>query len=210
MDNETALVGLSHGAAGIAWALSELYAQTDDKRFLEFSKQAIKYERSMFIPDEGNWADLRYREERRNLGISTPVQWCHGSAGIALGRLMTKLHWEDAEMIQEIDVAIKTTLEEGFGGSHCQCHGDFGNIEVLLLASDILCNDDLLEKAQQIGSSIVKEAEKSGWFCGIPQNEETPGFMLGLAGVGYGLLRLANPKTVPPVVTLGTPLRNGK
>ncbi|WP_081113335.1 type 2 lanthipeptide synthetase LanM family protein [Priestia megaterium] len=210
MDNETALVGLSHGAAGIAWALSELYAQTNDKRFLEFSKQAIRYERSMFIPDEGNWADLRYREERKNLGISTPVQWCHGSAGIALGRLMTKLHWEDAEMNKEIDVAIKTTLEEGFGGSHCQCHGDFGNIEVLLLASDILCNDDLLEKAQQIGSSIVKEAEESGWFCGIPQNEETPGFMLGLAGVGYGLLRLANPNTVPPVVTLGTPLRDGK
>ncbi len=206
MDGETALVGLSHGAAGIGWALAELYSFTDDERYLEYSKQAIMYERSRFIEKEGNWADLRYRDERKRLGITTPVQWCHGAAGIALGRLMTLKHWKDSSMMEEIEIAINTTIREGFGGSHCQCHGDFGNLEVLLLASDLLDDSSLKAKALQIASSIIEESQSEGWFCGIPQNEETPGLMLGLAGVGFGLLRLADPQLVPPIVVLGGPM----
>ncbi|WP_257349958.1 type 2 lanthipeptide synthetase LanM family protein [Pseudalkalibacillus decolorationis] len=205
MDNVTALVGLSHGTAGIAWALAELYTVTEDNRFLEYSQHAITYERSRFIAEEGNWADLRYREERKRLGITTPVQWCHGAAGIALGRLMTKKHWEDGKMLNEINIAVDITLREGFGGSHCQCHGDFGNLEVLILASENMDDPRLMDRAQQIGTSILQEANANGWFCGIPQNEETPGLMLGLAGVGYGLLRLVDPSKVPPVVVLGAP-----
>jgi type 2 lantibiotic biosynthesis protein LanM len=207
MDNETALVGLSHGAAGIGWALAELYTHTSDERFLEYSRKAIYYERSMFMPEEGNWSDLRYREDRSRLGITTPVQWCHGAAGIALGRLMTRKHWEDDLLNDEIKIAINTTLKEGFGGSHCQCHGDFGNLEVLLLASKVLNDQGFLEKAKQIGSSIVEESKNNGWSCGIPQNEETPSLMLGLAGLGYGLLRLASPSKVPSVLTLDAPMR---
>ncbi|QHZ48144.1 MULTISPECIES: type 2 lanthipeptide synthetase LanM family protein [Bacillus] len=207
VDKSRALIGLSHGTAGIAWALAELYTATKDTRFLECSKQAISYERTMFIPEEGNWADLRYREERKSLGITNPVQWCHGAAGIALGRLMTMQHWRDDKMKEELETAIQTTLREGFGGSHCQCHGDFGNLEVLLLASDVLKDEKLKKNAMQIGSAIVEEAMDKGWCCGIPQNEETPSLMLGLSGIGYGLLRLAAPEKVPPVVVLGTPLR---
>ncbi|WP_163527812.1 type 2 lanthipeptide synthetase LanM family protein [Halobacillus ihumii] len=206
MDGETALVGLSHGAAGIGWALAELYSCTKDEKYLEYSKQAILYERSRYIEDEGNWADLRYRDERKRLGITTPVQWCHGAAGIALGRLMTINHWEDSSMMEEIEVAINTTIREGFGGSHCQCHGDFGNLEVLLIASKQLRDSSLKTKALQIASSILEESQSEGWFCGIPQNEETPGFMLGLAGVGFGLLRFIDPDLVPSVVVLGGPV----
>ncbi|HYO51923.1 hypothetical protein [Archangium sp.] len=34
---------------------------------------------------------------------------------------------------------------------------------------------------------------------------ETPGLLMGLAGIGYGLLRLAAPERVPSVLTLAMP-----
>ncbi|WP_410984485.1 lanthionine synthetase LanC family protein [Bacillus cereus] len=101
---------------------------------------------------------------------------------------------------------MKTTLRDGFGGSHCQCHGDFGNLEVLLVVSDIFNQPELYKKAVKIGTQIVHEVNETGWCCGIPQNEDTPSLMLGLSGIGYGLLRLAAPQKVPPVVVLGKPM----
>ncbi len=207
LEKETPLVGLSHGTAGIAWALAELYGVTNDVRFLKCSQKAIEYERTMYMPDEKNWADLRYREERKRLGISHPVQWCHGASGIALGRLMMLPYYEDAMIQQEIENAIQTTVHEGFGGSHCQCHGDFGNLEVLLVAADKLQNHSLRHKAEQLATIIVQEALEKGWCCGIPQEEDTPGMMVGLSGIGYGLLRIAKPNIVPPVVVLDYPKR---
>jgi lantibiotic modifying enzyme len=36
---------------------------------------------------------------------------------------------------------------------------------------------------------------------------ETPGLMTGVAGIGYGLLRLAAPLRVPSVLALAPPVR---
>lgn len=49
----------------------------------------------------------------------------------------------------------------------------------------------------------VERAERS---TGVPFNVETPGLMTGLAGIGYGLLRLADPQNVPSVLLLELPL----
>jgi lantibiotic modifying enzyme len=40
---------------------------------------------------------------------------------------------------------------------------------------------------------------------GVPLNVETPGLLLGLAGIGYELLRLAEPERVPSLLTLAPP-----
>jgi lantibiotic modifying enzyme len=39
----------------------------------------------------------------------------------------------------------------------------------------------------------------------MPRGAEPPGLMIGLAGVGYGLLRLAAPERVPAVLLLAGP-----
>jgi hypothetical protein len=39
---------------------------------------------------------------------------------------------------------------------------------------------------------------------------ETPGLMTGLAGIGYGLLRLAVPTRVPSVLVLEGPVRSSR
>ena len=38
----------------------------------------------------------------------------------------------------------------------------------------------------------LESIRRDGWICGVPSGVETPGLMTGLAGIGYGLLRLAN------------------
>jgi len=36
----------------------------------------------------------------------------------------------------------------------------------------------------------------------------SPGLMVGLAGIGSGLLRLARPEEVPPLLVLAAPIRH--
>ncbi|MBW4699013.1 MAG: hypothetical protein KME03_14150 [Aphanocapsa lilacina HA4352-LM1] len=42
-------------------------------------------------------------------------------------------------------------------------------------------------------------------LCGVSNGFETPGLMNGLAGIGYGLLRMAVPNYVPSILTLEAP-----
>ena len=50
------LCGLSHGAAGIGWALLELFAATGDERFRDGAEGAFAYERSWLDPRVGHVA----------------------------------------------------------------------------------------------------------------------------------------------------------
>jgi lantibiotic modifying enzyme len=42
-----------------------------------------------------------------------------------------------------------------------------------------------------------------GWLSGAPLGAETPGLMMGLAGMGYGLLSLAQPDVFPTLLVGG-------
>jgi lantibiotic modifying enzyme len=56
---EKLLAGFSHGAAGIAWTLLELFAASGKERFRQTALDGIAYERTLFLPQAGNWPDLR-------------------------------------------------------------------------------------------------------------------------------------------------------
>uniref|UniRef100_UPI00117E3FE9 lanthionine synthetase LanC family protein n=2 Tax=Streptomyces TaxID=1883 RepID=UPI00117E3FE9 len=51
--------------------------------------------------------------------------------------------------------------------------------------------------------------EAQGHRCATPDHVPSPGLLTGLSGIGYGLLRLAHPGTVPSVLLLGHPGRYG-
>ena len=124
--------------------------------------------------------------------------WCHGAPGIGLSRLLS-VPWIDSAATQfEIETALETTLESGFGGNHCLCHGDLGNIDVLLEAGRRTA-------AYQAAATVLESIERDGWRCGNPLEVESPGLMTGLAGIGYELLRLAEPERVPSVLSLQIP-----
>jgi type 2 lantibiotic biosynthesis protein LanM len=203
------LTGFSHGSAGIAWALLELAALTGEKRFRAAAIAAIDYERSLFSPKAGNWLDLRELKPSRNSADnghdSFMTAWCHGAPGIGLARLRSLQHFDDMRLYEEIDIAIKTTLVKGFGFNHSLCHGDLGNLELLVQASQVLNNPQLQVEVERIITTILESISKHGWQCGVPLENEIPGLMCGLTGIGYGLLRLAEPKCVPSVLVLAPP-----
>lgn len=130
--------------------------------------------------------------------------WCHGAPGIGLARLRCLPYLDNREIREEIDIALKTTLRHGFGSNHSLCHGDLGNLDLLLQASQALGTPEEIEVAQ-LTASILKSINCHGWVCGVPLGVETPGLMTGLAGIGYGFLRLAAPKQVPSVLVLEPP-----
>lgn len=206
---KTPLTGFSHGAAGIAWALLELATLTNEERFRTAALRAIAYERSVFSPKMGNWPDLRELEIAANNGqIDCMAAWCHGAPGIGLARLRCLRHHDDSEIRSEIDTALKATLAEGFGSNHSLCHGDLGNLELLLQAGEVLNEPQWSSKANQLASAILASIDQHGWLCGNPLGVESPGLMTGLAGIGYGFLRLADPERVPSVLVLEPPKQN--
>jgi type 2 lantibiotic biosynthesis protein LanM len=201
--------GLAHGAAGFSWALMELAKISGQGQFLKAAEQSLAFERTLFDPETGNWRDIRPEEFRHSSG-SNAVKWCHGAAGIAMGRIMSYRLYQDERMREEMDVALHTTLKHGFGVSHCLCHGDLGNLDAMLLAAEVLEEPFWKKTALVCGTHLLQEAKESSWICGIPQGLATPGLMTGMAGIGYGLLRLANPEGIPSILTLGGPAVDGK
>jgi type 2 lantibiotic biosynthesis protein LanM len=205
------LTGFSHGAAGMAWALLELASVAGEERFRGTALELIEWERSLFNTEKKNWPDLRDRQSpglpAGPSGTGEPgfcVAWCHGAPGIGLARLRSLPHLDDAQTRAEIDAALETTLTQGFGLNHSLCHGDLGNIELLVYASRRL--DPRWEvEAGRLASTILDGIQARGWLCGVPLEVETPGLMTGLAGIGYELLRLADPIRVPSVLALEGP-----
>ena len=200
------LAGFSHGAAGIAWSLLELANLTGKKRFRRAAIDAITYERSLFCPEVNNWLDLRNFSatvlEEKDQQLNCMTAWCHGAPGIGLARLRSLAYLDDEEIRGEIEAALKVTLESGFGSNHSLCHGDLGNLELLLQASLTLKDSYWKTQLDYFSAIILESIKEHGWLCGVPLGVETPGLMTGLAGIGYQLLRVAEPEKVPSVLVL--------
>ena len=195
------LTGFAHGSAGIGYALLEIAAFTHDSRFERAALSAFDYERSLFSPKHGNWPDLR------NSGTSDfAAAWCHGAPGIGLSRICALPHMADPVLMGEIETALSTTLARGFGCNHTLCHGDLGNADILLSASEMLAYSPWQAHANHIAATAMESARESGWICGNPLGVESPGLMTGIAGIGYAFLRLAAPRCIPSVLALAPPV----
>jgi lantibiotic modifying enzyme len=138
-------------------------------------------------------------------GSTTVATWCYGAPGIGLARLGALRYISDSSIIEEAERALQITLDQGFGLNHSLCHGDLGNLELLLQASRFLDAPEWAAQVNRLSSMVLESIELRGWLCGIPLGVESPGLMPGLAGIGYQLLRLAEPARVPSVLTLEPP-----
>jgi type 2 lantibiotic biosynthesis protein LanM len=198
------LTGFAHGASGIALALLELFELSGEKRFREAALKAFSYENSLFSSERKNWPDLR---EMNNGGDRMfMVGWCHGAPGIALARLRALKYVDGAPVRNDIAAGLETTLSHGFRGDHSLCHGSLGNLEPLLQASELLDRTPWTGHVNRVSAAILQSINDDGWFCGVPLGVESPGLMTGLAGIGYGLLRLADPLRIPALLILAPPI----
>jgi type 2 lantibiotic biosynthesis protein LanM len=211
--DQAPLGGLSHGAAGFALSLLRLASHSGQTRFREAALHALEYERNLFVPELNNWADLRVfpssesrtSQPNRQPATNSMVAWCHGAAGIGLARLGALDHLDDPTIRQEIDTALDATKQLGFDINHSLCHGALGNAELLLTAAERLRRPEDHETLARAISHVVASIQANGYITGVPLAVETPGFMTGLAGIGYELLRLADPGKVPSVLVLAPP-----
>jgi lantibiotic modifying enzyme len=204
------LGGFSHGCAGIALSLLKLADISGEERFRRMARAAFAYDSSLFVPSQQNWADLRVHilepaapDEQRQ---ECMVAWCHGAAGIGLARLEALALLDDVRMRDEIDIALNTTMEQGLVGNHSLCHGALGNVEVLLTAARLLSRSEDRARLERAIAIVLESLKAYGWVTGVPLGVETPGLMTGLAGIGYELLRLAEPDRVPSVLSFAPPM----
>ena len=61
------------------------------------------------------------------------------------------------------------------------------------------------DRTVRFDGAALEGGQREGWRCGAPGGGEVAGLLIGLAGVGYGLLRCAARDDVPSVLTLDPP-----
>jgi lantibiotic modifying enzyme len=118
--------------------------------------------------------------------------WCTGSAGSVLAELCAT---DPAPT--ELDRAIDLLATRPPLMDLSLCHGELGIAEVLTVAGR---STALRERACLILDTIGV----NGPVCGTPGAVPASGLLTGLAGIGYGLLRLGFAERVPSVLLLQT------
>ncbi|MEH0974346.1 lanthionine synthetase LanC family protein, partial [Micromonospora sp. CPCC 205546] len=76
------------------------------------------------------------------------------------------------------------------------CHGELGVAEATVLL------EGGGSAARRHAGRVLDAVDRYGASCGTPGNVPTPGLLNGLAGIGYGLLRLSGVGPVPSVLLL--------
>lgn len=205
--DKPAWTGLSHGAAGVALALLALANRTDDTAFLDAARAGFSYEDTLFDSEAGNWPDFR---ERPFDDPGTPafmIAWCNGAPGIALSRLRARDldPRRQADHTRSATAALATTLAEVerrqplADWDATYCHGVAGLVETLWTGGHLLGRDDLLEAARSATFRLARHSVTE-LRSGVPGGTTNPSLMLGTAGIGYQLLRVAAPGRVPSIL----------
>ena len=188
--------GFSHGLSGIAFALSELAAATNEEKYFSAFIGALAEEAELL---KGNtWTDFPESPQS--------VAWCHGAAGIALSRMKIYERHKLPPAKEEALKALNFLLSSPTLPEHIICHGSLGNLEPLLLASQLFADDPIWQKELQLRSErILNHINSNGWSAKVASQVIEPGLMTGLAGIGYELLRLHASQKVPSVLALEKP-----
>jgi hypothetical protein len=221
------LCGFSHGAAGIGFVFLELGHYFRNEAFYYIARQAFLYEGYFFTQARmyKNWPDLRrgiysdddYQEHQKafleeNLDFFTRGgdmnAWCHGAAGIGLSRLRAFQLLKTPVYKNEVQLAVNKTILTDIKSSNPNplfilCHGSGGNAELFLYAYQILRDKKYLSMAEKIALKALAYHEKHNHYLPgyrVPGAKEDRSLFMGNAGVGYFLLRLADPFHVPSIL----------
>lgn len=201
------LLGSSHGAGGIGWALLRHAARTGAAAALRVGRGALDYENAAFEPSVENWPDHRTQTPRPWRPAPPPGTvlhlhaWCHGAPGIGLLRADLPAALRTPDDDRALRRAVRSTAAVGGSGNDSICHGDLGNLE-LFAAAARAGSPEAAEQSRRFRASILRGIERRGPICGTPGGIGTPGLLAGLSGIGHGLLRIADPDLVAPVLLL--------
>ncbi|MCK6460315.1 MAG: hypothetical protein L6Q95_10535 [Planctomycetes bacterium] len=208
LDDETSRIynGFAQGAAGIGYFLLGLAEATGDGRFLDLAERAGRFVARNAMPDDRDgW--IWHRTVPPIEGDAIRVQWCHGPPGNGL--LFAALVRAGREQFRPaLERCLVTTRRLGrtarAGG--CQCHGVAGNAGLLLEAYALTREEALLAEARLWATALL-EPKGDGFALATGYDSS---YMLGLAGIGHFLLRLADPAGTPlPLMVADGPREGG-
>lgn len=195
------MTGFSHGAAGTAYALLRLYSATQEADFLKAAQEAFAYVRSLFVSEVGNyWTDFQPASPDSDDSLNFINAWCHGAPGIGLSQIGGLAVLDTPEIRQEISIALQTTQKLDLAAADHLCCGNLGRMEILLVAAQKLMQPEYQVAAQQLATAVMTRAREMDGFQLSRPNVYNPGFFGGMAGIGYALLRLAQPDVLPSVL----------
>ncbi len=185
------LNGMSHGAAGFAYALASLGAVTGREEFAQAALECVEFENASFSADHNNWPDLRVSDTS-----SWPCQWCHGAPGIGLARIATakRAGVNPATDLTDIRHAVEGARAGWPGAVDTLCCGTLGSIEFFCEAGKILDSSELRELAINHLIDVLSREKSTGdlrWNAG--ERQFNLGLFRGLSGVGYTALRQIEP-----------------
>lgn len=194
------MTGFSHGAAGIALALLRLCKASGEERFNIAARQAIAFEDSVFDVAENNWPDFRYSSGDHSVFMNA---WCHGAAGIGFARLSGLPLFDSIEVRQDINAALRKVAASPVGEKDGLCCGNLGRADMMLAAAVQRTDGQLQRRVVQLTSVVVERARRSGGYRLSGQSGRDffdPSFFQGLSGIGFELLRIAHPESLPCVL----------
>jgi type 2 lantibiotic biosynthesis protein LanM len=185
--NGQVLNGMSHGAAGFAYALAALATTSGRHEFADAAAECLDFERSNFDARRSNWRDFRVAEPHWR------SQWCHGAVGIGLARLgIIKLDSPLGVAVQADIYRALTGASRGWPGhADTLCCGALGSVELAREAGKVLGRADLHQLASRRLAAILHTKSAAGhyrWSADVSSRFNV-GLFRGLAGVGYTCLR---------------------
>lgn len=190
-----AVTGLSHGVAGVALAFARVYQATKQDHFRKAALDHIDFEESLYDPVRGIYPDYRSRE-----GITAYMtNWCHGAPGIGLARLVIYGITRDDSLVPQIHKNIEATSRFSLDNLDHLCCGNLGRLDIQLEYAMRMQNS-MLDSVQRDAAYVVQRYYANRnfhLFVDTPSKVFCPGLFSGAAGIGYALLRLASPGTVP-------------
>ena len=189
--------GFAHGTSGIACALKRLAGASGRDEFQQAATEAWALGRRG--PGRGHSVEAEHRPGGPDSSDHWSRSWCRGAAGLGLARL-DRLDDSDPETRNEIETALESIPRVETSEPDSLCCGRMGQVDFLLSAGRRLERQSLCNAAATIGRRTLTRALDEGRFASGTDEGFRPGLFQGVSGIGYELLRLQAPDTVPSVL----------
>jgi len=190
-DGDCAL-GFAHGSAGIAFAGLRYTRSTNDELGINLAQRAFEFDRRFYSEKTHNWPILSTNPSR------FMRTWCAGLPGILLARATAWHLTGDEKLFAEVDEGLQH-FDLSLSGMDHWCCGNLGNAEILFFLEGLLSHKE--GNAKELLNRTLDRALQSAFYRFCPSLGDNycfqPSLFRGLSGVGYTLLRFAQPKQFP-------------